>query len=105
MGLTHPSNRRCPKCGVWWHVWYLDEDSEFLAKCINCNHYIRKDELSLVDVKVGTHFDEIKTMPKDDLAWLLAERVAACYGCEVSTIEECKDCWLMWLGSPVENEM
>ena len=46
MRLTYPSKKACPKCGMGGYVWYLD-DSEYIAKCINCGHYFHNDDFPM----------------------------------------------------------
>ena len=41
--LDMPSKVVCKNCGKAGYVYYM-KDSEFIAKCINCNHYIRKGD-------------------------------------------------------------
>ena len=41
--------------------------------------------------------DTIRAMTDEELAWAYAYRLASCYGCEASTIEDCAKCTLEWL--------
>lgn len=44
-----------------------------------------------------TNADRIRAMSDEELAWAHAYRLASCYGCEASTIEDCAKCTLDWL--------
>jgi hypothetical protein len=44
-----------------------------------------------------THGDVLRAKSDEELAWAYAYRLASCYGCEASTIEDCVKCTLDWL--------
>ena len=44
-----------------------------------------------------TRADLIRASTDEELAWAYAYRLASCYGCEASTIEDCAKCTLDWL--------
>lgn len=106
--LMYVSNRRCPKCGKWGFVRYLDGSKYFTAKCTNCNHYIAKDELSLVALDKNsepqTNSDRIRAMSDEELAeWLVmvGQRII-----EINPMLERPALyadWLNWLKAPVEE--
>jgi hypothetical protein len=41
-------------------------------------------------------------MSDEELARYYAKRIARCYGCEAMTEDECYECQMYWLKSPVE---
>jgi len=88
MGLTYKSNKVCPRCGIGGYIWYMD-NSEFVAKCTNCNHYFRKDEFSMcvLDKAVKTpvtNADRIRSMIDEQLAVFIAE-ITDCMFCVAET--------------------
>lgn len=44
-----------------------------------------------------TRGDKLRANSDEELAWAYAYRLASCYGCEASTIEDCVKCTLEWL--------
>ena len=77
MGLTYKSNKVCPKCGIGGYIRYMD-NSEFVAKCTNCNHYFRKDDFTMCvldkDVVTSvTNAECIRSMTDEDMAMYIFE--------------------------------
>lgn len=62
------------------------------ATCVECG-------IASKNYKPITNADRIRAMSEDELAWFYAEKIASCYGCESSTMEDCYKCWLDWLKS------
>ena len=50
-----------------------------------------------------THGDQLRAKNDEELAWAYAYRLASCYGCEASTIEDCVKCTLDWLRQEVKE--
>lgn len=48
--------------------------------------------------------NRIRAMTDEELAWAYAYRLASCYGCEASTIEDCVKCTLDWLRQEAEAD-
>lgn len=55
------------------------------------------------DRKPPTNADRIRAMSDEELAWFYANKIALCYGCESSTIEDCAKCVLDWLKQEVDK--
>jgi len=49
-----------------------------------------------------TNADRIRQKSDEELARYYAKRIARCYGCEAVTEDDCYECQLDWLKSPVE---
>lgn len=47
--------------------------------------------------------DRIRSMTVEELARHYAKRIARCYGCEAVTEDDCFECQMEWLKSPVEE--
>lgn len=105
MGLTYQSNRICPQCGSG-NIWYLDK-SDFVAKCLNCNHYFRKEDfpmLVLDETPKQTNADRIRSMSDEELAELF-EMIPHLGNPSIYTIDgfciddglRTKRQWLEWL--------
>ena len=45
--ITYPSNIECPNCKKRGFVYYLGSNSKYVAKCINCFHFITREEKPL----------------------------------------------------------
>ena len=56
MKFLYPSNKICPQCRTGGYVWYTS-DSEYIAKCTNCNHYFHKEDfpLCVLDVELNSN--------------------------------------------------
>lgn len=63
------------------------------AKCDFYDHVRERASLS----QKQTHGDCIRASTDEKLAWAYAYRLASCYGCEASTIEDCVKCTRDWL--------
>lgn len=110
MGLTYPSNKICPRCGTGGYVWYLD-NSEYVAKCTNCNHYFRREDFPMCVLdeapKPITNDDLINAMSVEEKAeWLSqfecsagckARRDACGYG------NNCYKAWIEWLKKEADD--
>ena len=48
--------------------------------------------------------DSVRAMSDEDLAWLYATKHAGCYGCDSTTMEDCRKCALEWLQRDAEGE-
>lgn len=107
MGLTYPSNKICPRCGTGGYVWYLD-NSEYVAKCINCGHYFRREDFPMCvldDVrKPVTNADRIRAMSDQELSDWLGDK-DTCPPGECTHMHDgvdCPECWLDWLRQEAE---
>lgn len=110
MKLSYPSNKICPKCGTGGYVWYLD-DSEYIAKCINCGHYFCKEDFPMCVLdsvpKRKTNGDKIRAMTDEELAefnnGVEAEAIRrAGRFITAGDIQRGKEGWLDWLKKEVE---
>lgn len=107
MGLTYPANKICPRCGTGGYVWYLD-NSEYVAKCTNCNHYFRREDFPMYVLdeapKPITNYDRIISKTPEELAEWIFDRVK-CQNCPMLPCVKhgedgkgnCKELWLAWL--------
>lgn len=50
-----------------------------------------------------THGDKLRSSTDVELAWAYAYRLASCYGCEASTMEDCAKCTMEWLRQEAEE--
>lgn len=82
------------------------------AKCVNyrkewCDIKRDSPDPDLVrdceSFSAATWGDRIRAMTDEELAWFYAKKIASCYGCEASTIEDCAKCWKIWLKEPAEE--
>lgn len=107
MSLTYPSNKICPRCKTVGYVWYMD-NSEFVAKCINCGHYFHKGDFPMCvldgETKRMTWGDKIRSMTDEELAEFL-ETVNSCSCSFVMGKSPCVTdgcpCWYNWLKQEV----
>lgn len=53
--------------------------------------------------KPQSNGDRIRASTDEELAWAYAYRLASCYGCEASTMEECAKCTMDWLRQETEE--
>lgn len=107
MGLTYLSNKICPRCGTGGYVWYLD-NSEYVAKCINCNHYFRREDFPMCVLdrtkKPITNYDRLVSKSPEELAEWLGD-TDACPPGECTHFYDdvdCPACWLDWLKKEVK---
>lgn len=49
-----------------------------------------------------TNAERIRSMTDEELGWAYAKRLASCYGCEASTMEDCAKCTFDWLKQEAE---
>lgn len=114
MGLTYPSNKICPRCGTGGYVWYLD-NSEYVAKCTNCNHYFRREDFPMYVLdeapKPITNADRIRAMTDEELAVWIAETSCCSDWCILRDAcdkkqehECCINVWLDWLREEVKRD-
>lgn len=88
-----PLNVQCKRCANLRNDWCdKKHDSPDPDLIRDCQYYRTK-----------THSDRIRAMTDEELAWAYAYRLASCYGCEASTIEDCVKCTLDWLRQEVEE--
>ena len=106
MGLTYPSNKVCPKCGVGGDVWYLD-NSEYVAKCTKCGHYFREQDFPMCVLgktqKPITNADRIRSMTDEELAELLVSTDGdSPPNCKDVPVRKIEAYWLDWLRQEAE---
>ena len=109
MGLTYPSNKICPRCGTGGYVWYLD-NSEYVAKCTNCNHYFRKDDFPMCVLdgapKPVTNYDLLIRKTPEELAEFIGGdpmHDICPNDCFEDPDRPCKVCALKWLKEEVSK--
>lgn len=89
-----PLNVKCKRCANLKHGWCaLKIDSPDPDIVRDCERF-----------RTRTNHDNLLDMSREELAWFYAQKIASCYGCESSTMEDCAKCWLDWLKSPEEVE-
>lgn len=95
----HADKNYLGKIGVCWGTKECEACScgGDEAKC-DFYDYVRKR-----GQKPTTRADRIRSMADEELAWLYAKKIASCYGCEASTMEDCVRCWLDWLKQKVDG--
>lgn len=51
-----------------------------------------------------TNSKKLREATDEEIAWMYAYRLASCYGCEASTMEDCAKCTLDWLRQEAEEK-
>ena len=94
--IRYPSNSICPKCHKSGYVYYL-EDSDYVAKCFNCNYQITREEFPLwKDGWTRTNADRIRAMTDEELAkWMVIIN---------SSFPQSAQQWLDWLRKEASDE-
>lgn len=72
---------------------------EFAEPCDSCTYMEGEPK----HWEAQTNADKLRSCSDEKLAWAYAYRLASCYGCEASTMEDCAKCTLKWLREDAEE--
>ena len=101
----YPLPMECPECGRTMRPVHKHRlpDMPLDYFCTFCDAMIHEDHPGIRFREPKTNLDVVRSMNAEELAWFYAKRIALCYGCESSTMEDCAKCWLDLLKSAPEE--